>query len=308
MATKNVFFRHGTFSIKNGEQIRFWEDVWLDNASLSEQYPALYSIVRRKGDTIATVMATSPPNVTFRRVLLGQRLVAWNDLIQRLGDIQLSTEPDEFRWNLHVDGTFSVKSLYNAILHSDIPVDNNKKIWKMKIPLKIKNFGWYLRRGVILTKDNLVKRNWHGSTRCVFCQQDETIKHLFFQCHFARSIWSVIQVASTLYPPTSVANVFGNWLHGIDSRFKLLLRVGALAVIWALWLSRNDKIFNDKNCSLLQVIYRCTGILRLWLPLQRMENRDLFTEVCTRLEDTARDTFSLHGWQHSLRIAAPPTP
>jgi hypothetical protein len=31
-----------------------------------------------------------------------------------------------------------------------------------------------------------------------------------------------------LYPPTSVANVFGNWLHGIDPRFKLLLRVGTL--------------------------------------------------------------------------------
>jgi hypothetical protein len=46
-------------------------------------------------------------------------------------------------------------------LLSDLPVDNNKKIWKMKIPLKIKIFGWYLRRGVILTKNNLVKRNWH---------------------------------------------------------------------------------------------------------------------------------------------------
>ena len=201
MATKNVFFRHGTFSIKNGAQIWFWEDAWLDNAPLSEQYPALYRIARRQGDTIATVMATSPPNVTFKRVLLGQRLVAWNTLIQRLGDIHLSLEPDEFRWNLHVDGTFSVKSFYNAILLSDLPVDSNKKIWKMKIPLKIKIFGWYLRRGVILTKDNLVKRNWHGSTRCVFCHQDETIKHLFFQCQFARSIWSVIQVASTLYPP-----------------------------------------------------------------------------------------------------------
>jgi hypothetical protein len=145
---------------------------------------------------------------------------------------------------------------HKAILQSDIPVDNNKKIWKMKIPLKNKKFGWYLRRGVILTKDNLVKWNWHGSTRCVFCHQDETIKYLFFQCRFARSIWSIIQVASSLYPPTSVANVFGNWLHGIDLRFRMLIRVGALAVIWALSLCRNDKIFNDKNCSLLQVIYK----------------------------------------------------
>ena len=116
----------------------------------------------------------------------------------------------------------------------------------MKIPLKTKVFAWYLRRGVILTKDNLPKRNWYGSRKCVFCHHDETIKHLFFQCDFARSIWSAIQIGSTLFPPRNVANIFGNWLNGVDSRFKLLIRVGAIAVIWSLWLSRNDKVFNDK--------------------------------------------------------------
>jgi hypothetical protein len=181
---------------------------------------------------------------------------AWTSLLIHLDDVQLSPGPDRFRWNLYVNGNFSVDSFYKAILQSDIPVDNNKKIWKIKISLKNKKIGWYLRRGVILTKDNFVKRNWHESTRCVFCHQDETIKHLFFQCRFARSIWSVIQVASSLYPPTSVANVFENWLHSIDLRFRMLIRIGALAVIWALWLCRNDKIFNNKNCSLLQVIYR----------------------------------------------------
>jgi hypothetical protein len=62
MATKNFFFRYGTFSIKDGSHIRFWEDYWLGNSPLSEQYPALYSI-HRKSDTIALVMATSPPDV-----------------------------------------------------------------------------------------------------------------------------------------------------------------------------------------------------------------------------------------------------
>jgi hypothetical protein len=40
-------------------------------------------------------------------------------------------------------------------------------------------FAGYLRRGVILAKDNCMKDNWHGSTKCVFCQHDETVKHLF---------------------------------------------------------------------------------------------------------------------------------
>jgi hypothetical protein len=76
--------------------------------------------------------------------------------------------------------------MYNVLIHSDTPVENNKKIWYMKIPLKTKVFAWYLRRGVILTKDNLVKRNWQGSKKCVFCLHDETINHLFFQCLYGQ--------------------------------------------------------------------------------------------------------------------------
>jgi hypothetical protein len=188
MATKQKFFSFGQFSIKDGSQIRFWEDSWLGNAPLREQYPALYNIVCYKSDTIKKVMATSPPDVTFMRDLIGQRLVAWNALLQHLATVQLSSGPDEFRWNLLKNGEFSVDSMYNALIHLDVPVDNNKMIWKMKIPLKTKVFGWYLRRGVILTKDNLAKQNWHGNQSCVFCHHDETIKHLFFQCRFARSI------------------------------------------------------------------------------------------------------------------------
>ena len=139
-----------------------------------------------------------------------------------------------------------------------------------------------------------------------FCQHDETITHLFFRCEFARSIWSAIQIGSTLHPPRTVANIFGNWLNGVDPRFKLFSRVGAITVIWSLWLCRNDKVFNDKNSSVMQVIYRCTATLRSWSSLQRVEHRDLFSEVSSRLEAAAWELFSQHGWQHNFRIDAPP--
>ena len=152
-------------------------------------------------------------------------------MLLRLDSVQLTEGPDQLRWNLTKNGKFSVDSMYRALIHPEVPVDNNKKIWKMKIPRKTKVFAWYLRRGVILTKDNLAKRNWHGSRKCVFCSHYETIKHLFFQCEFARSIWSAIKIGSTLYPPRSVANIFGNWLNGVDPMFKLLIRVEAIVVI-----------------------------------------------------------------------------
>jgi hypothetical protein len=178
MKVKNEFLCFGTFLIKDGSQVRFWEDKWLGNSTLREQYPSLYNIARHKQDTVAEVFSTSPLNIFWRRDLIGCKLTAWNDLVLRLANIVLSQESDEFRWNLHPNGQFSVKSHYLAMIHSDIP-NLNKIMWKLKAPLKIKIFMWYLQRGVILTKDNLAKRSWQGSKVCCFCHKDETIQHLF---------------------------------------------------------------------------------------------------------------------------------
>ena len=54
MATKKHLFRFGSFAIKDGSEIRFWEDIWLGNASLREQYLALYNIARDKNNTICS--------------------------------------------------------------------------------------------------------------------------------------------------------------------------------------------------------------------------------------------------------------
>jgi hypothetical protein len=56
----------------------------------------------------------------------------------------------------------------------------HKPLWNLKVPLKIKVFMWYLLRGVILTKDNLARRNWHGNKNVFFCDLDEDIQHLFW--------------------------------------------------------------------------------------------------------------------------------
>lgn len=178
MDTKKYLFQYGSFSIKDGSEILFWEDKRFGNATLREQYPALYNIVRHKSDTIAKVLKTFPPNMTFRRSLIGPRQISRHEVLKRIELVQLTQGSDVFRWNLTGNGSFSMASMYNALIQPDIPVDNNSKIWKMNIPLKTKLFAWYLCRGVILTKDNLAKRNWHGSKKCVFYHQDETIKHL----------------------------------------------------------------------------------------------------------------------------------
>jgi hypothetical protein len=97
MAMKKFFFPYGSFSIKDGSEIRFLEDKWLGNATLREQYPALYNIVFHKSDTLAKVLETSPPNVTFRKDLVGPMLASWNELLHRLALAHLTQGSDEFQ-------------------------------------------------------------------------------------------------------------------------------------------------------------------------------------------------------------------
>jgi hypothetical protein len=69
----------------------------------------LVYITQHKWDTVVEVFSTSPLNISRRRDLTGCKLTAWNNLVPRLANIMLSQEPDEFRWNLHPNGQFSVK-------------------------------------------------------------------------------------------------------------------------------------------------------------------------------------------------------
>ena len=55
---KKDFLRFGIFIIKDGSEVRFWEDIWLGNRPLQEQFHQLYNIVRKKQDTVAEVLRT----------------------------------------------------------------------------------------------------------------------------------------------------------------------------------------------------------------------------------------------------------
>jgi hypothetical protein len=79
---------------------------------------------------------------------------------------------------------FNVNSMYTTLI-IDTRVRSHMGMWRMKIPLRIKIFMWYLKHGVVLTKDNLVRRNWSGNKLCVLCSHHESIQHLFFIVVFA---------------------------------------------------------------------------------------------------------------------------
>ena len=159
---------------------------------------------------------------------------------------------------------------------------------------------WYLYKGVILTKDNLARRQWQGDRKCCFCSSNESIQHLFFDCHFAKFNWRIVHVFFNSLPPTSVHNIFTGWLEGVNRKLKSQIIVCASAFCWAIWLTRNDVVFNKAVApSYLQAIFRGT-----WSLLQKEEeDRHLMKMGCKTIETAAMEVFARHGWSFSNRRA-----
>ena len=157
----------------------------------------------------------TPMNIQFRRVLVGERRTAWMHLVRRLIDVQLSDLPNSIQWKLATNGMFTVKSFYMDLINSG-PISKSLHIWKVKVPLRIKIFMWFVHKQVILIKDNLLKRRWVGSSRCCFCDHDETIQHLFIECSLAKLLWRTIHIVFNITPPVDIESLFETWLAGVD--------------------------------------------------------------------------------------------
>jgi hypothetical protein len=53
-------------------------------------------------------------------------------------------------------------------------------VWKIVVPPRINFFLWLLSNNKLLTRDNLGKRRKVDDQTCLFCNEPESISHLFF--------------------------------------------------------------------------------------------------------------------------------
>ena len=105
--------------------------------------------------------------MSFTKTLRGHSLTLWHGLVARISHVHLNDNADFFQWNLNQSRMFTISSMYSVLINNG-NVQFDKHFWKLKVPLNIKIFMWYLKRGAILTKDNLARRNWNGNKQCCF--------------------------------------------------------------------------------------------------------------------------------------------
>ncbi|CAI9115734.1 OLC1v1016720C1 [Oldenlandia corymbosa var. corymbosa] len=115
--------------------------------------------------------------------------------------------------------------------------------------------GWFgAANNPLPTNLALHKRGIPVDTLWPRCQKEEkSVKHLLFNCHSSQIIWksSIFGFDFSGNSSTSVCEWLDNWL--IESPEKSLIQA-SFFIFWAIWIARNDKVWNGVDQHPLQAL------------------------------------------------------
>ena len=119
-----------------------------------------------------------------------------------------STLPsDTLIWSTTSNGKFSVRSAYKIAMETKVQPDSGscsdnsnmktfwKVLWGLKIPNKVKHFGWRACKNILPTLSNLKKRGIVETDLCEECKMDcESSGHVFWNCLCASGTWALTSI------------------------------------------------------------------------------------------------------------------
>ena len=246
LKVKDLYLSRRIKCVGNVRDTDFWNDPWCGIISPKDKFPDLFSICNESVGSVA-FFASKGWNLTFRRWLDERQQESLRKLRDMLSACALSNNNDYPKWLGEKNSQFSVKSQYN-FLCVYLTEDRNKKLWKAKLPLKIKVFMWLVKLNAILTRDNLSRKGWQGDKMCSFCSSPESTEHLFSSCVISRYCWSLVSVVVKADCRPSSFSQFWMWANKFMPSHKKFHMIGLAAICWAIWLTRNAISFERKKC------------------------------------------------------------
>ena len=181
-------------------------------------------------------------------------LIAYRSRMEILSiPLQNSTAQDKMEWEENRNRIFTVKSAYKVALrlqestqaeHSRAGLDRPiwKKIWKLNIPPKVRNFLWRACSNILPTRENLHRRRVQMEPWCeLCCQCTETVAHVLCECPLARNVWALCQ-GKVKKCSNTVQDFFSVFKMVVDRYSQREIEQWA-TVSWSIWSARNKFCF-----------------------------------------------------------------
>jgi hypothetical protein len=235
-------------NIGDGKSVFFWGDLWNDQC-LHQKFPHLITFAKKTNISVNEAVLTEYTEDLFNLPLSQEAFEEFNDLeiiCQEAMEKVLSDGKDTWSY-IWGNSEFSSQKAYKALIGVQPAVPLFSWIWKSSCQAKHKFFFW------LLLNDRLNTRNLLGRKKMVLqsyncatleCNREETLQHLFLTCPFAEECWNFIS-------PSRQRNLSVNEaLQDLKCSLNLPFSMDIIILAsWALWMTRNNKIFRGQNAS-----------------------------------------------------------
>jgi len=177
--------------------------------------------------------------------------------------------------------------MYNHLANGGID-RSFKHLWKAKIPLKIKIWFWLIWHNAIPSKDNMKRRKWNGDTLCRFCDQEESIGHLFFSCPAAKYVWSVVARSVGANTRSGSFSQYFQWIIRFLAMSRNIQITTIAAICWAIWKLINRACFEHKLIkSPVDLVMHACVFMKHWAGLHDAEEGEMLREGADMLQRNA---------------------
>jgi hypothetical protein len=97
----------------------------------------------------------------------------WESLIEKLGGVRLQMGLDESYWCLEKKRHYTTKSMYRFLVHRGAINTHMRRLWKTKLPMKLKVFMWQVFHDKLQTGEELKNGTGKGMENVLFalCQR-----------------------------------------------------------------------------------------------------------------------------------------
>ncbi|XP_057785445.1 uncharacterized protein LOC131002988 [Salvia miltiorrhiza] len=173
--------------------------------------------------------------------------------------LPMTSGPDTRFWKPSLSGNVTSALAFANSCHKFPKVSWGKWIWDAAIPVRRSLVCWRIIHDRIPTMDRLIRQGLVAPNVCPICWNDaETISHTFWECREVHQIWEVFLGwfgQSMLLNCLDITSFLAMaWNVPFSSLLHRLWKVGIISLLWIIWQSRNNAIFDDKPFSRIGVL------------------------------------------------------
>ena len=224
----------------------------------------------------------------------------WLDLVSIAESISFSDDCDSIIWAFDGSSKFSVQAIYKTISFRGIQPVYTPIIWDICVPPRVHIFLWLLSNNKTLTRTNLAKRRHVDDTTCLFCSEQETVHHLFFECCVPKVLWTYISEIFHVALGTDYESIARWW---ISNKTYKVMNCFSAALMWCLWKFRNEMCFQGKMWRGEKLLLsRLYNMLKSWRILFVDGDLDTLNQALSKLQHMLQQPPRLLGQSQEYSI------